>query len=141
MATRGWTGVTLRDLAGLGARPARTKYGNVRCLIDGLVFDSRAEGELWLELRARERAGEIFDLRRQVAFPLYTSDRRTTDGPLLQVAEYVADFVYYDRTLAGGGAQRHVVDVKSPATRTAVYRLKCRWLALQEGITIEEIER
>ena len=130
MATSGWGHVTAGDLAGT-ARPA--KYRNVKVEIDGVLFDSQAEGRHWLALRARERAGEITALRRQVAFPLFTTTVVEPTVRLL-VASYIADFVYLD-----ADGHRHVVDVKRRATRTRVYQLKRKWLALQSGVEIEEI--
>jgi hypothetical protein len=138
MATRGWDGITPADLERLlvdhGPAPRR-KYRNVSVEVEGLRFDSRAEGEYWLTLRDREARGEIYDLRRQVAFPLFTVASR--DQPphriLVQVAEYRADFVYFE------AGQRHVVDVKRKATQTQVYQLKRKWLQLQDGIVIEEV--
>jgi len=143
MSTRGWEGVELAGLVRAGAAPnspQRRKYRNVAVEIEGLRFDSRAEGDYWLKLRDREARGEIYELRRQVAFPLYTVARtaRSATGQrqrdiLVQVAEYVADFVYLE------AGERHVVDVKRRQTQTPVYRLKRKFLELQDGIVIEEV--
>jgi len=142
MATRGWDNVT-EDMLPRQARaaaPAPRKYRNLAVEIEGLRFDSRAEGHYWLKLRDREARGEIYELRRQVAFPLYTAARSARPVAaqrqrdiLVQVAEYVADFVYLE------AGERHVVDVKRKQTQTPVYRLKRKWLELQDGIAIEEV--
>jgi hypothetical protein len=124
---RGWHGVTREQLRG---QTAPRKFRNVRAMVGGETFDSKAEAAYWLVLCERQQRGEIHSLQRQVAFPLYTA----VDGQLLvQVCAYEADFVYIE------GGTRHVVDVKQPATRTAVYRLKRKWLQLQSNIVIEEI--
>jgi Protein of unknown function (DUF1064) len=117
MATRGWENVT--DIR-------RLKYGNVRTTnARGQTFDSKREADAYAALIARH--GEILDLRRQVCFPLLCpyEDRS------IMVSHYVADFVYIEHGV------RHVVDAKG--CRTAMYKLKKKWLRLQDGIEIEEV--
>lgn len=136
MATRGWESYVERPTsrAKLGTSPPRRKYRNVRVEIGGQRFDSRAEAGVWILLREREQRGEIYNLRRQVPFALKTAVVLPNGHPLIvQVSVYIADFDYVE------AGQRHVIDVKRPATSTAVYRLKRKWLELQEGIVIEEI--
>ena len=97
------------------------------------MFDSRAEAGYYLKLRDRQARGEIHSLKRQVHFPL-KCPIETADGNLAAfVCDYVADFVYIE------GGTRHVVDVKRDATRTPLYSVKAKWLALQSGIVIEEV--
>jgi len=112
-----------------------SKYRNVRCEIGGEKFDSKHEADDWLELKARESAGEISDLQRQVEFNLKTPvyDRHGDMVGAAIVASYLADFVFTE------GGRRVVQDSKGgKATRTAVYKLKRRWLAIQDGIEIRE---
>lgn len=142
MATRGWGDELPPELAGRVRRPSSTpvsatspprrKYRNTRYTTNGVTFDSKAEAEYWLKLRDREARGEIHSLQRQVVFAL-RCPVETAHDLIAVAAHYVADFTYYE-----GGA-RHVVDVKRPATVTAVYRLKRKWLELQTGIVIEEV--
>lgn len=114
------------------AKPS--KYRNVKVTIDGQRFDSKREAEYWLLLKERERRGEITALRRQVPFPLYAPDKRLTSATMeVQIAEYVSDYVYVD------GLGEHAIDAKHPRTRTAVYKLKKKWLELQSGVIIEEV--
>lgn len=114
---------------------ARSKYRNVKTVVDGIQFDSKREAEHWMGLRAREQAGEITGLQRQVHFPLMCPVMDEVGaqavGPLMQVAEYVADFVYRE------GGLLKVVDAK--ARRISPYPLKAKWLALQQGIEIVEV--
>ena len=118
---KGWEHVTEADIR----QPVPSKYRNVRTRTpDGLTFDSRREAEYWLGLKAREKAGDISDLRRQVPFALLAP------GNVI-VAHYIADFVYRH------GGKAHVVDVKG--VKTQMYRLKKKWLDLQEGVVIEEV--
>ena len=118
--------------------PPRSKYHNVKVVVDGERFDSKREAQYWQELKLREKAGEITNLRRQVAFELLSpsADRGFI---FVVVAQYVADFVF-DQTDPEGQLHQHVQDVKGgKATRTALYQLKKKWLYLQSGIEIEEI--
>ena len=104
----------------------RNKFGAVKTEIDGITFASKAESRRYAELKLLARAGVIRNLETQPVFPI------TING--VTVAKYVADFVYFE------GEERRVEDVKSPATRTAVYRLKKRIVeALYPGVRIIEV--
>ena len=46
------------------------KYGNKKTQFAGLTFDSKAEARRYGELQVLERAGRIFNLRRQVPIEL-----------------------------------------------------------------------
>jgi len=113
--------------------PVKSKYRNVRTVIDGERFDSKREAEYWKELKLRERAGEIADIQRQVPFSLCCP----TAGDDMEVARYIADFTYRDVNKIGMQTQLHVVDAKGHRTRE--YLLKKKWLELQSGVIIEEV--
>jgi len=109
------------------------KYRNQPITIDGERFDSKREAQLWAELILRQKAGEIFDLQRQVPFPLNCPVRFESIHGFAEVASYIADFVWVDRE-----GRKHVADCKGgKGTITKEFRLKCRWLALQDGIVVE----
>lgn len=128
MATRGYEHVTLADIT-----PARrSKYRNVKVVIDGMVFDSKREGAEYQRLKALQHAGEIAELRCQVPFPLL-APVEAHPGTSAVVSYYVADFTY---TWRPSGA--HVV-ADAKGKRTAMYLLKRKWLELQSGIEIAEI--
>ena len=93
-----------------------------------LRFDSVREAERYAVLRARELAGEIADLRRQVAFPLNVT---RPDGHTETVCRYIADFVWFE------AGRRVVADAKG--MRTEVYGLKRKWMRAQYGIEILEL--
>jgi Protein of unknown function (DUF1064) len=127
----------------VAAKPS--KYRNVKTITpDGEKFDSRAEADYWLLLRARAEAGEIINLRRQVPFGLYCPapaehhppEWFALDGKItVQVCEYVADFVWQEKD-----GRLIVADKKSPATaKNRLYALKKKWMALQYGIEILEV--
>lgn len=139
MASRGWENITARDLQRMHAAPVGaakpSKYKNVKVTIDGHTFDSKRESNHYLLLKSRLAAGEISDLRCQVAMPL-CAPVFGVNGEVIGscvVAHYVADFTYTDTR----DGRRHVVDAKG--VRTALYALKAKWLAIQDGTTIEEV--
>jgi len=107
--------------------PAPSKYHNRRTTVDGETFDSQKEAIYWQGLKAAAAAGEISDLRRQVVFPLLAP----VEDRSVMVSKYVADFTFKkDHKL-------YVIDCKG--YRTAMYRLKAKWLRLQDGIVIQEV--
>lgn len=122
-----------------GEPPLRgSKYRNVKVEVDGEKFDSKREANYWLSLKAREAAGQITDLRRQVRFPLRCPAVGGQIGVSLVVAEYVADFTYLEcGTHDTARSAFHVVDAKG--RRICPYPLKKKWLEFQDGILIEEV--
>ena len=132
---KGWEHVTAADLAKGRARLQVTKpakYRNVKKMVDGQVFDSTEEAAEYLRLKALEAAGEIADLRCQVPFPLLAPTVHTP-GMCAIVSYYVADFTFTE--LPSG--TKIVEDVKGFLTKE--YRLKRKWLALQNAIEIREV--
>lgn len=104
-----------------GEKP-RPKYGNRKTQVDGIMFDSKHESEVYAELKLRQRAGDIAAMAMQVRFRL---------GERI---EYIADFVVID------AAGAHVIDAKSEATRRdKVYRIKKKLMREKWGLEIEEV--
>ena len=103
------------------------KYLNKKTTVDGYDFDSLKEARHYGILKLREAAGEIIDLRLQPKFDLVVNGTK--------VGFYKADFEYWDDETY----TRHVVDVKSPATKTPVYNLKKRMVKAIYGIDVEEV--
>lgn len=95
------------------------KYRNIKTEYNGVLYDSRKEMRRAVALEWMERAGIIRNLERQKVFVLqdgYINNR----GEKIRPITYVADFVYFDTE-----RDKNIVeDVKSPATRTDVYRIK-----------------
>lgn len=95
------------------------KYNAKKTEYRGIVYDSKWEAEVAYRLDMLERSGHIRDLQRQVRFILQ-DEYVNNQGKKIRPISYIADFVYYDvkqkKTI--------VMDTKSPATRTAEYRLK-----------------
>jgi len=107
---------------------AQNKYYAKRAWSEMLQrwFQSQHERAVCEGLRLREQAGQIAGLAFQVPFDLAVNGHH--------VCRYVADATYQD-THTG---HLVVVDAKSPATRTAAYKIKSRLLFVIHGITIEE---
>lgn len=76
-------------------RPTRNKFHNKKVIHDGIKFASKSEGERYLELKERERQGEITNLLLQPKFVLQESFRK--NGELFRAIHYVADFQYHTR--------------------------------------------
>lgn len=116
-----------------GETGRKNKYGNKKCMANGITFDSKKEMYRYLELKGLEDAGLIVDLKLQHHFTLSESFLRP-DGELIRKIEYVADFTYVDSE-----GNFVVEDVKSEATRkNPVYSLKRRLMA-NEGYKIREV--
>lgn len=114
----------------------RRKFRNIKTEYDGQKFDSRKEANRYAELRLMERAGAIYELRRQVVFEIIPTQKDETTGELVErPAKYIADFVYRD-------ALTHkliVEDVKSKATKTPEFVLKRKLMYYRFGIRVVEV--
>ncbi len=110
-----------------------SKYRNVKVKVDGINFDSKKEAARYQALKRMELSGKIKHLTLQ---PRYTLDGRweplrSDSGRILK---YVGDFEYFDVE-----EEKHVIeDVKSPATKTQVYKLK-KAIMRAMGFVITEV--
>lgn len=108
----------------LTAKPKRNKHGNVRVVVDGLKFDSKAEANRWQVLKMLEKIGDIRDLRRQVRFDLI-GDGKDAES------YYLADFTY-----RGNATNVLVVEDVKGAPPTAVFKLKAKLFKARYGFDI-----
>lgn len=110
--------------------PNRTKYGNKRTEVDGIVFDSRKEADYYRHLKELEKAGIVENIVLQPRYELIPAF--TKNGVKYRKMEYVADF-QYDKD-----GEIIVVDVKG--YRTDVYKTKRKLFEyLYPDLTIREI--
>lgn len=116
-------GKTLVDAERVDAVPAKAKFGNEKCWHDGIEFDSFAEGEHYLQLKLRQVAKQITDLKCHVPLAL------SVHG--IHIGNYEVDFLYHERGV------RVFVDVKG--ARTDLYKWKKKHAEAQYSITIVEI--
>lgn len=102
------------------------KYRNIKTIVDGIKFDSKKEAHRYSELSLLEKAKKINALTLQPRIPLMVNGKK--------IGYYVADFQY----LVNG--KTVVEDVKSPATKTPLYKLKIKILSTYDPpIYVQEI--
>jgi hypothetical protein len=97
-----------------------SKFKNNKAIVDGIRFDSGAEGERYKILKAKEKAGLIKNLQLQVNYPLIVNG--------LKICDYRADFVYEV------GGKTIVEDVKGQLHD--VFKLKYKLMYACHGIII-----
>ena len=116
------------------AEPKRSKFGNKKTLVDGIVFDSGHEADRYLELKALEGLGEIRDVELQPKLGIFACELATGKG--IEVASFKADFRYFDIQ-----ANRvRIEDAKSDGTKgETAYRLRKKLVEACHGITVEEV--
>lgn len=125
----------------------RAKYGNKKCQWNGLTFDSKHEMERYKDLYLLQKAGDIQNLRTQVAFMLIPEQRERSHelykagpqkgklkpGKLIErKCEYIADFVYLDNK-----GELVVEDAKG--VRTKEYLIKRKLMLYMHKIRIIEV--
>lgn len=85
------------------------KYRNKKTVIDGIKFDSKAEGNRYMELKLLQRANKIQNLELQPKFLLQESFKK--NGKTIRKLEYIADFKYIEN------GQVVIEDVKGVETK------------------------
>ena len=88
-----------------------SKYRNVKTVVDGIKFHSKAEAKRYGELMLLMRSGDIRDLKLQPVYELRVA------GVL--ICKYIADFEYLDLNYP----HTETVEDKKGA-KTAVYQIK-----------------
>jgi hypothetical protein len=79
-----------------------------------------------------QKAGEIYDLQRQVPFVLIPT-QKDNDGKVIErQTKYIADFVYRDKD------HRLVVE-DTKGMKTDVYKIKKKLMLYRHGIIIREV--
>lgn len=101
-----------------------SKYRNKKTVVDGIVFDSKAEANRYVHLLLLQNAGAITNLACQVPFELIPKQAGE------RAARYVADFVYEE------DGERIVEDTKGMKTKD--YILKRKMMLFFHGIRIRE---
>jgi hypothetical protein len=111
--------------------PGHMKYHNQKQEIDGIVFDSKKEAKVYLDLKLMKQAGDIKGFERQVVFELIPSQK--IDGKVVERAcTYKADFVV-DHT----DGTRAVIDAKG--MRDQKYPIKRKLMLFVHKIIIQEV--
>ena len=126
--------ISYREARKLLAKPPKkpSKYRNASFWQDGVFWHSKKEYQHWLILLARERAGEISELKRQVPFDLHANG--------VKVGRYNADFSFQcDGHLVVQDVKAARRTGKRSATTTALYQRSKRHLRAEYGIDIVEV--
>ena len=113
---------------------SKSKYGNIKVVIDGVRFDSKGESERYTFLKYMQSIGRIKDLRLQVPYEL-TPKGRDAAGKAIRAMNYKADFVYIDNKTG----LEVVEDFKGK--RTQDYINKSKNMKDKHGIEIYETNR
>lgn len=105
----------------------RNKFNAQKTVVNGIRFDSKMEANRYLDLRLLEMGNQIYELSLQPKIPLMVNGQK--------IGDYIGDFKYRE-SVTGDWV---IEDVKSPYTKTPVYRLKKKILATYEPpIVIKE---
>lgn len=108
-------------------KPKKSKYGNVKVMLDGIAFDSKAEAKYYSNLKIRERAGEVGGVELQRSFAIL--------GPKGElVCTYRSDFCFIDHSQDG---RFRCVDVKG--FETPEFKLKRKLMKAFLQIDVETV--
>lgn len=108
---------------------ARSKYGAIKTVVDGIKFDSKKEANRYCELKILKTVGEVDNFNLQPAFLLQESFKRK-DGKKIREIWYVADFeVWYP------DGRREIEDVKG--VETAVFKIKRKLLEAKYDLILK----
>lgn len=126
-------------------RASKSKYGNSKVSIDGISFDSKREGNVYLRLKDLQSRGCISDLQIHPKWELQpkltetyvkhlkTKDKECERTVLLPIT-YEADFAFYHN------GKYVVVDVKiSKSLLPKEYQIKKKMMRYVHGITLTEV--
>lgn len=126
-------------------RASKSKYGNSKVSIDGISFDSKREGNVYLRLKDLQSRGRISDLQIHPKWELQpkltetyvkhlkTKDKECERTVLLPIT-YEADFAFYHN------GKYIVLDVKiSKSLLPKEYQIKKKMMRYVHGITLTEV--
>lgn len=108
-----------------------SKYYSRKVIIDGIKFDSKKEGNRYLELKLLLKARKIRDLELQKKFELLPKYK--INGKTIRAISYVADFVYWDIS------KNEMIIEDTKGFKTEIYKLKKKLFEYKYGIEIKEV--
>ena len=109
------------------------KYGNRKVTTEDGTFDSVKEYSRWQELKLMQRAGEIYELQRQVPFVLIPAQKNENGKVIEREVRYIADFTYRNMS------DHKLVVEDTKGMRTKEYILKRKMMLYRNGIRIQEV--
>jgi hypothetical protein len=109
------------------------KYRNKKVTVDGILFDSKKESQVYLDLKAQKEKNELY-FERQVQFELIPAQRDESGKVIERACTYKADFVvhYPDGEIV-------VVDCKGARGLDQKYPIKRKLMRWVHKIAIKEI--
>lgn len=110
----------------------KSKFSAEKTTVHGYTFDSKKEANYYLELKIREKAGEIKNLKLQPRYLLQNAF--SYNGKLYRKIEYIADFEYFDIS------KNSIVVVDVKGFKTNVYKLKKKLFLNKYGNSIIFLE-
>ena len=108
------------------------KYKNKKVETEDGTFDSVKEFSRWQELKLLQRAGEIYDLKRQVPFVLIPTQRDDRGKVIEREVKYIADFTYRNK-------EYKLIVEDTKGMKTKEYIIKRKLMLYRNGIRIQEV--
>ena len=108
------------------------KYKNKKVETEDGTFDSVKEFSRWQELKLLQRAGEIYDLKRQVPFVLIPTQRDDRGKVIERDVKYIADFTYRNK-------EYKLIVEDTKGMKTKEYIIKRKLMLYRNGIRIQEV--
>lgn len=99
-------------------KKAKSKYGAIKCEIDGFKFDSIMESRFYIHIKQLKQSGDILDFELQPVFELQEGFRRPSGKWMLPI-KYVADYRVTDNN-----NNETIVDVKGLETKDFLLKKK-----------------
>lgn len=109
-----------------------SKYRNRKVTTPDGTFDSVKEYSRWQELKLLQRAGEIYDLQRQVPFVLIPTQRDDRGKVIERDVKYIADFTYRNK-------EYKLIVEDTKGMKTKEYIIKRKLMLYRNGIRIQEV--
>ena len=112
----------------------RNKYHARKCVLDGIIFDSRKEAQRYSELLARQRKYVLIPAQYEYYERFGKRGQELQPGKRLIEKEcaYIADFVYVDKD-----GKLVVEDAKGMKTKD--YIIKRKLMLFIHGIRVKEV--
>lgn len=112
--------------------PGASKFSNKKEEIDGIIFDSKKEAKVYLELKDLASKGEIAKFDRQVNFELIPTQRDGQNKIIERPCQYKADFVVYHN-------DGEITAIDAKGMRDGKYTIKRKLMLHVHKIRVHEV--
>lgn len=112
--------------------PGASKFSNKKEEIDGIIFDSKKEAKVYLELKDLASKGEITKFDRQVNFELIPTQRDGQNKIIERPCQYKADFVVYHN-------DGEITAIDAKGMRDGKYTIKRKLMLHVHKIRVHEV--